>query len=322
MIGRESNAAGRRIETPARASAATLPALGSRPTTPPVSELAKSTVVHLQAREVLAGTKVHPSLAGELVEEAIKTLTRKEKSADAWHALLPADGILAIKFNHVGAETIGTTVPFGLQLVHSLGRAGFAPDRIMLIEAPPELTRLAATRPQVHGWSGPPVSFGSGAEELAAWLKEVTAIINVPFLKTHNIAGMTGCLKNLSHALIRRPGRYHANGCAPFIGDIVALPQIRSKARIHIINALQAVMDGGPEARLENMWAHHGVIVSTDPVAADSIGLEILNERRQLAKLAPIGDQTGRVPHLHAAARRGVGTDDQDYITLLEPRPF
>jgi hypothetical protein len=57
-------------------------------------------------------------------------------------------------------------------------------------------------------------------------------------------------------------------------------------------------------------------------VAADVVGLDILNERRELAKLPAIGDSDGNVPHLHAAAERGLGTDDQDYITLLEPKPF
>ena len=88
------------------------------------------------------------------------------------------------------------------------------------------------------------------------------------------------------------------------------------------MNAIQAVMDGGPEARLKTMWPHHGVIVSTDPVAADSVGLDVLNEQRERAKLPPVGDSDGHVPHLHAAAARGLGTDDPDYITLLEPNPF
>src|SRR5262245_15889843 len=105
-------------------SVATLPALGSRPTTPPVDDAAKSVVVHLIADEVQAGPRVHPSLAGEMIEEAIKALTGRGQAADAWRALLQKDDHIAIKFDPVGAETIGTTVPFGLQLVDSLNRAG------------------------------------------------------------------------------------------------------------------------------------------------------------------------------------------------------
>ncbi|MEP0844658.1 MAG: DUF362 domain-containing protein, partial [Phycisphaerae bacterium] len=218
--------------------------------------------------------------------------------------------------------TLNTTFPMASALVESLKRAGFGPGRVMLVEAPPSSTRTLKTRPPVQGFSGPEVSFGSGAEELSAVLQEATAIINVPFLKTHNIAGMTGCLKNLSHALIRRPGRYHANGCAPFVGDIVALPQIRSKLRLHLMNALRAVYDGGPAAGADNTWTHAGLIVSTDPVAADAVGLEVINERRQASNLAPIGGPDALIPHLRAAAERGLGTDDPDYIRLIVPAPL
>ena len=68
------------------------------------------------------------------------------------------------------------------------------------------------------------------------------------------------------------------------------------------------------------MWPHCGVIVSNDPVAADSVGLDILNERRRQMRLFPaVGDQAEQIRHLlRGAASRGLGTDDQDYITLLE----
>lgn len=309
-------------ETSRADSTATLPAIGSRPSTEPIAESAKSTVVHIRADEVLSGRQVHPSLAGEMIEEALRTLTGKNKPADAWHAVLKSDDRIAIKFNRVGSEVLGTNAPLAVQLVASLGRAGFAPDRVMLIEAPPEVCRELKTKPAVGGWSGGEVNFSSGSEQLAAYLQEVTAIINVPLLKTHNLAGMTGCLKNLSHSLIRRPARYHRNGCAPYVGDILALPQIRSKLRLHIVNALRAAFDGGPEPRLAGTWAHAGVLVSRDPVAADSIGLTLLNEQRALAGLPQIGDALGRIPHLHAAAQRGLGTDDDDYINLVQPRPF
>jgi hypothetical protein len=299
-----------------------LPTLGTRPSTGSIEESAKSIVVHIQALEAISGQKVHPTLSAEMVEEALKHITGQKTPADAWHAILKPDDRIGLKFNHVGEELFETTVPFATQLVGSLTSAGFSPKQIMLIEAPAELSSKLKTRPEILGWAGPEVSFGSGKEQLAAALGEVTAIINVPFLKTHNLAGMTGCLKNLSHAFIRHPARYHANGCAPFVGDIVALPHIRSKLRLHVFNALKACYDGGPQPTLGGTWIHGGVIVSTDPVAADSVGLDIINERRARAKLRPIGDAAGRVPHIHAAAERGLGTDDQDYIRLLEPAPF
>jgi len=301
-------------------SPTTVPALGSRPSTGPIDESAKSIVADIRAEQVFDGQKLHERLLGEMVELGLQIVTGSATASDAWNKLLGGDEVIGLKFNHVGAGKIETTIPLARQLVQSLGRAGFAPERIVLIEVPGHLEAALQTKRRVFGWSGGKVHFGSGREELAAVLEEITAIVNVPFLKTHNIAGMTGCLKNLSHALVRRPGRYHAHACTPYVGDIVALPQICLKLRVHIVNAVRAVFTGGPAARLAGMWPHRGILVSKDPVAADSVGLDIIDEQRSRAGLAPIGDANAHVPHVSHAARRGLGTDDQDYIRLVRPQ--
>lgn len=298
---------------------ATLPSPASRASIGPVDPSAKSIVAHIRAEEVISASQVHPSLVGEMIEEGVRAVTGQPTPQEAWRRLLRDDDVIAVKFNQVAADALATTEPFATQLVESLQRAGLRPDRVMLIEAPTELSRRLGTRKPVTGWSGRPVAFASGEEQLAAFLQEVTAIINVPFLKTHNLAGMSGCLKNLSHALVRRPARYHGQACAPYVADILSIPQIRSRVRIHLVNALRCVVEGGPQATPETVWAHRGVIVSRDPVAADTVGLDILNDRRARTKLPPIGDAGGRLAQLRTAAERGLGTDDQDYITLLQP---
>ncbi len=299
-----------------------LPPLATMPTIGPVSQAAKSVVADVRAAEVIAGLKLHEQLVLELIEEGLQIATGTRSARDAWHKLIKPDDVVAVKFNHVGARELRTNEVFAAQMVASLGRAGIAPERIMLVEVPPSVARNLKTRPCVFGWSGGKVSFGSGEEELAAFLQEVTAIVNVPFMKTHNIAGMSGCLKNLSHALIRRPALYHADACSPFVGDILALPQIRSKLRVHVVNAIRAVMDGGPEPSPDSIWPHGGVLVSTDPVAADSVALEIINEQRAGKGLEPVGGAQAVIPHVRAAAARGLGTDDQDYIDWIGPRRF
>lgn len=298
--------------------ATTLPILQTRPDTGPIDNLLKSTVVHIRRSEVVDRQTVHPPLVREMIEEGLKVLTDTLRPADAWNRLFKSDDVIGIKFNQVGAKELDTTEAIATQLVASLGDAGFPPTRIMLIEVPATLGASLGTRAEVTGWSGGEVSFDGGSEELAAVLQEITAIINVPFLKTHNIAGMTGCLKNLSHALIRHPGRYHDHGCAPYVGNIVAIPQIRNKLRLNIVNAIRALYKGGPNVRPEGIWDHAGLIVSRDPVAADAVGLEIVNDRRSRLGLPPVGNSSGQVPHIRAAAKLGLGTDDQDYIELRE----
>lgn len=301
---------------------ATLPALGSHPSTWPIDPALKSVVADIRAREVVAEASLHETLLREMIEDGVRLATRATTLEEAWSRLFKSDDVIAIKFNQVGYEAYGTTDVFAAQLVEVLKRAGIGPDRIMLIEVPTRLAKTLGTRPAVFGWSGGKVSFGSGEDELPAWLQEAGAIINVPFLKTHNLAGMTGCLKNLSHAMIRSPKLCHANGCAPFVGDILALPQIRSKLRLHIVNALRATFDRGPVPRPETSWIHSGILVSTDPVATDHVGLDILNSERARHNLAPVGDRNGHLPYIHAATANKLGTDDQDYIDLQKPPLF
>jgi hypothetical protein len=260
------------------------------------------------------------TLLGELIEVAVRILTGQEDTRDAWRQLIKPDEIIGIKFNQVGRKELQTTDPFATELVKSLGRAGFAPHQIVLIEVSDNLVRRLQTRPRDFGWSKEKVSFGSGEEHLAVVLEQVTSIINVPFLKTHNIAGMTGCLKNISHALIRRPGLYHGNGCTPYIADIVALPQIRSKLRLHLVNALRAVFKGGPGVRSDSWWTYGGLLASEDPVAADTIGVDVINGQREAVGLRPVGRGGYRIPYLSDAADKGLGTDDRDFIELIAPR--
>lgn len=297
-----------------------IPPAASRPTTAMVDPALISRIAHVREPRVLDGSRIHLRLLQEMIENALTLATQIADPAEAWNHLLARDEVIAVKFNHVGADELRTTVPFAQALIASLQRADIEPDRLMLVEAPDVLEiRELKTRSVPYGFSGPPRDFGSGVEELTAVLDEATAIINIPFLKTHNIAGLTGCLKNLSHALIRRPGRYHANACAPYVGDIVALPEIRDKLRVHIVNALRIVHHDGPRVRPGNTLQHGAVIAGTDPLALDAFGLDILNDYRERAGLPHVARSGAEIPSLASAIRHRLGTLDPDYMRVLVP---
>jgi hypothetical protein len=178
------------------------------------------------------------------------------------------------------------------------------------VEAPDALhSGYGVIRP-ASGWNRKPTDFGSGSDQLAAILDQVTAVINVPFLKTHNIAGVTCCLKNLSHGLIKHPARFHGSHCSPFIADIVALPQIRKKLRLNLVNALRVVFEGGPQAQDQFTWDAGMILAGRDPVATDTLGLHVLNSQRGILGLPLIKTESGRAVHLTAAASRGLGKGD------------
>ena len=59
------------------------------------------------------------------------------------------------------------------------------------------------------------------------------------------------------------------------------------------------------------------IFFSTDPVAMDRIGLDILEAKRLEQKLEPIRDIS---THIAACAKKGLGTDDVKKIELRELR--
>ena len=278
------------------------------------------TVARVRTEGIVVGRRIHARLLAETLEKSLRLATGKPTGAEAWQSLLAADDIVGLKFNRSGAAGLGTTLPMADAIIQSLTDAGIPPEQIVPIEVPPAVyEEHAVTRP-ADGWLQEETPFASGSDHLAAVLEQVTAIINVPFLKSHNIAGLTCCLKNLSHGLVKHPARFHANHCSPYIADIVALPAIRNKLKLNIVNALRTVFDGGPEANADGTAALEMLLVSDDPVAADAVGLAELNQQRQGKGLPPIRQEGGKLAYLQAAAEHGLGCADAHSVNVRKAR--
>lgn len=294
----------------------------SRPASPASTPSASgvSQIVQVRSDDVVRENVIRIDMVTEMLARGVCRLTGEANVADAWHAILRPDDVIGVKFNHVGSRELATTPLFARVLVRSLTTSGFKHKNIMLIEVPDSLQEQLGTTPPPVGWSPREVDFGSGKDRFALMLDRITALINVPFFKSHNIAGMSGCLKNLSHALVRSPARFHANRCSPFIADIVAAEPIRSKLRLHLVNALRAVFDKGPTASLENIWPAGTIMASFDPVATDTVGLEMLNRQRDVHGLPALDDDDQPIPWLYDASRRGLGTTSWDQIRQVKIR--
>jgi uncharacterized protein (DUF362 family) len=162
--------------------------------------------------------------------------------------------------------------------------------------------------------------------------RQVDKIINVPVLKDHGSAGVTLALKNLSHGLVNNVARSHAthttNACNTFIPAVVAMPKIRQKVVLHVLDGLKAVYQGGPSANQEFTWAYRSLFFATDPVALDWIGWESIDAKRKQIGLPPVA-QTGRCgnppnpregfdirqpQHIPLAGALGLGVTDRKRI--------
>ena len=154
---------------------------------------------------------------------------------------------------------------------------------------------------------------------------ELTAIINLPIAKDHSCSGVTLALKNISHAVVDQPWHCHGDCCDPYIADINNIPAVRDKMRLHILDGLLCMADGGPSYRSrKQLFLHEKILLSTDPVAVDTIGAEWIRDARADRHYPPleeaknaIEEVEGRAPkHIATAAARGLGNDRREKIEI------
>ena len=159
--------------------------------------------------------------------------------------------------------------------------------------------------------------------------KQVNKVINLPVLKDHQSAGITMCLKNLSHGLVNNVNRSHSssslNACNSFIPAVVALPVIRNKVVLNILDGVKGLYNAGPGGKPEFVWEHRTLYFSTDPVSMDHIGWEVIDAKREsvgmkkLVESLPDKNSTfvHRQPeHVEIAGALGLGVWDREKIDL------
>lgn len=160
--------------------------------------------------------------------------------------------------------------------------------------------------------------------------KEVNKLINYPVLKTHQSAGVTLALKNLSHGLVNNVCRSHGtstlNVCGAFIPAVVAMPVIRDKTVLHILDGVRGLFDGGPGGRPEFTWEHRKMYFATDPVSLDRVCWNEIDQKRLSAGLKPIAEAgpdrfstfLNRQPeHIEIAGAMGLGIWDERRIKIV-----
>jgi hypothetical protein len=162
--------------------------------------------------------------------------------------------------------------------------------------------------------------------------RDVNKMVNLCVLKHHQSAGITLALKNMSHGLVNNVSRSHSsasnNSCGAFIPAIVDHPIIRQKVVLNITDAIKAAYHGGPlPTCAKYAWEHKTMYFSTDPVAMDRIGLQVLDAQRVKMGRQPIAlaymDEDSHFirmqpEHIDIAGLLGLGEGDPEKIQLKQ----
>jgi uncharacterized protein (DUF362 family) len=167
------------------------------------------------------------------------------------------------------------------------------------------------------GYEEEPTVMPSSASRLARVLTEqVDAVLNLPVLKQHMLSGMSGALKN-QFGCIHNPNKMHLDKCDPYIAEVNALPAIRQKQRLIVMDALRPVVDNGPSYQPGMAEVANTLLFAVDPVAMDVVGLELLENLRKRRDL-PSLDKVGLAPtHIQTSAKMGLGVSDRAGIDVV-----
>ncbi len=167
--------------------------------------------------------------------------------------------------------------------------AGLRPENI-LIFAGDERDLFAAGfslrqyRPGVKCYGAESMGYRGGISRIV--LDMCDSIINVACLRPDSQIGMTGAVGN-HLACVPHTRRVNLLSHPQQVASVAAEPIIRRRTRLHFLAALHPYYAVPTPDNPEPRWEYRGLLVSTDPVAADVIGKLILEAKRREAAGQP-----------------------------------
>lgn len=297
--------------------------------TPPSPRGRSKVVLVKDVAAVRDRNQIDEAVVEEMLEKGLLALTGAASVQAAWQTFFKPEDVVGLKINCLFGLGASTHPEVTRAVVRGVQQAGVPADKIIVWDRSDGDMRKSGYVLNRNGagvkyygteddYEPNATSHGSFNGRLSRILtQQITALINVPILKDHSIAGITVSMKN-HYGSFDNPGAHHGNNCDPYIADLNDLPVIREKTRLLICDALRPIAEGGPQHSPRHAWTFGGLLLSTDPVALDYWGWRIIEARRQETGLGTL-EQAGRPPRqLASAAARGLGNNDPDRIELVE----
>jgi Domain of unknown function (DUF362) len=143
--------------------------------------------------------------------------------------------------------------------------------------------------------------------------EQLTKIINIPNMKDHRAAGVTGCLKNIAYGSFSNVARTHYHGRShtySFVGALATVEPLRSRTVLQIMDGLRGVWHGGPFARTDKyVFYPKRILIGTDPVAIDRLMREVVDQKRTEVGALSIFNRSPEKVRMDQATERNQGPD-------------
>lgn len=279
-----------------------------------------------------SGGSLDSSRLLKLLDRTMQASFDRDSAVEAWKQVVRPGEVVGLKVNCLGGRGNATRPELVEAIAERLQQAGIKAKDIVIwdrLNADLERARYRIVEQgssircfgnDTLGFETELATFGSVGSLLAKTLTQVCdAVINLPVLKDHGIAGVTIALKSMFGA-IHNPNKYHLNAGDPYVADVNMLPAVRRKVRLHICDATTAQYDGGPSYMPQWMWPFNGLLVGRDPVALDYTGWQIIKKKRAEVGLKSLGELKREPTYIATAAdaQHQLGTNDAQRIELVE----
>jgi uncharacterized protein (DUF362 family) len=273
--------------------------------------------------------KIQSEIVQQLVDGCLRRVTGAKTTQSAWKSLFGPKDRVSIKVNCIAGRNLSTRPEVVGAIVGGLRSAGVPDENIVvwdrtsreLINAGFQInTESPGCRcygtDQGGGYVSVPKS-GTVDCKLSKILTDCDKLINVPILKDHDGPGVTIAHKN-HYGSVDNPGRLH--GYDPALTDLNAMPEIKDKTSLIVVDAIYGCFDGGPGYRPGRQWYEKAILASRDPVAVDRVGAQMIDEERQKRGLKTLAESGRPCEYITTSGERGLGESDLARIKIADFR--
>jgi hypothetical protein len=215
-------------------------------------QMQKTRVVLIRHKDALdENSKHNTQITQQMLDDAVMALTDKEDPVQAWKTWIQPKDIVGVKSN------VWRYLPTPAELEQAIKRR--------LLDVGVQEKNIGID--------------DRGVKKDPVFLK-ATILINARPLRSHYWSGIGGCIKNYI-PFCSNPPDYHPDSCAD-LALLWQLPQVKGKTRLNILSVLNPQFHGRGPHHFDPryVWNYKGLIVSTDPVAADAVGLKLIQAKR------------------------------------------
>ena len=314
---------------------------GGRVLTPTTQTATLTPVVEAIGKQVWEEDRLNEDAVGEMIDQAMIKLTGRDSAKEAWRDFVLPDHIVGIKINPLAGPKLSTHSVIVNKIIDGLFSAGVLRKQIIIwdrfeahllnagypIKTDEGDVRTLASDMDDIGYDDE-VFYETEKDSIVRRENESTrsrysrivteqvdVLINVPVLKQHDMAGVSGCLKNMAFGSVDNTRRFHGRPlyCNPAIGEIFDNKVLKEKVVLNIVDGLVASYDRGPTYHAESTWQYGGLFVSADPVILDTLILQTVNQKREEMGLSSISKFAN---HITSARGLGLGNNTIDQVDL------